>query len=254
MIPKIIHFNFGMASDFGKKTFSFIHYLAIRSAKAINPDYQINIWYAFEPKDNIWWNKSKDFCTCNKIPQLTSIYKRPLHHTAHRAGVMRLKLLKEHGGIYLDADVISVRPFLPLLDNQVVMGVQPGRGLCDATILAQPNSSFITRWLECYKTFNSKGKDKQWDYHAVVLPGKLSKEFPNEITILPHTAFFNPLWHKISKVLTEDNNYTAEAYSIHLWEQVSWDTFSRLTPQGLLSKYPNSEFVRITKPYLEELI
>ena len=50
-----------------------------------------------------------------------SVYGNEVKHYAHRADVLRLKLLYEHGGIYLDLDMVALRSFDPLLHHDVVM-------------------------------------------------------------------------------------------------------------------------------------
>ena len=38
-----------------------------------------------------------------------------VHEVAHNADVLRLRLMRDIGGVYLDADVITVKSFDPLL-------------------------------------------------------------------------------------------------------------------------------------------
>src|SRR3954464_10261762 len=100
MIPNIIHFNFGMSSDFGNKPFSLVHYLAVRSAVEVNNPDKVYMWYGYEP-DTIWWKKALELVTQVKIQIPTKIFNRELLHPAHRSDVVRLDKLITHGGIYL---------------------------------------------------------------------------------------------------------------------------------------------------------
>ena len=94
-------------------------------------------------------------------------------------------MLIAHGGIYLDLDVVVVRPFAPLLraGHDFVMGkegdVDAGgfHGLCNAVMLARPNASFALRWLERYRDFGS-GHGDAWSYHSVQLPALLAEQHP----------------------------------------------------------------------------
>ena len=54
------------------------------------------------------------------------IHGRPLRHHAHQADVLRLQILLEQGGIYLDMDTIVVRPLLPahLQSTAAMLGIQ----------------------------------------------------------------------------------------------------------------------------------
>ena len=54
-------------------------------------------------------------------------FGNPLTHVAHKADVVRLEKIIEHGGIYLDSDVVVQRSLDDLLDFPCVMG-QEGTG------------------------------------------------------------------------------------------------------------------------------
>lgn len=58
MIPNIIHFVFGLEPDFGGKVFCLVHYLAIKSALLVNKPDKIFLYYCYEPKGNMWWEKA----------------------------------------------------------------------------------------------------------------------------------------------------------------------------------------------------
>ena len=66
-------------------------------------------------------------------------------------------------------------------------------GLCNAMMMSRPNSRFVQRYYASYATFSMD----QWNYHSVVLPGKLARHFQDEISILDHKAFFWPLWDTV---------------------------------------------------------
>ena len=58
MIPKIIHFIYGLEPDFGGKPFSFVHWAAVKSAIRNNPGYRVLFWYQYLP-DNYYFNDIK---------------------------------------------------------------------------------------------------------------------------------------------------------------------------------------------------
>src|ERR1700735_1976184 len=191
-VPKILHYTFGMASNFGGKPWSLVHHVCLKSAvERISPQ-ETFFYYEFEP-NGPWWELSRELVTPVRIEAPREIFGRPLDHVAHRADVVRLQKLIEHGGIYLDADVLVQRSFDDLLDHQTVLG-QEGQnaqwGLANAVMLAEPRSPFLTRWLEEYRSF----RGEIWNEHSVQLPQKLARAHPSEITVLPPTAFFWPLW------------------------------------------------------------
>lgn len=53
-IPNIIHFVFGLSPDFGGRSFSLIHYLAVKAAYECNKPEIIYLHYAHEPSGEGW--------------------------------------------------------------------------------------------------------------------------------------------------------------------------------------------------------
>ena len=49
----------------------------------------------------------------------------------------------QHGGIYLDIDVISIFPFESLRKHNTVMGIEHDAGLCNAVILSRKTLSLF---------------------------------------------------------------------------------------------------------------
>jgi glycosyltransferase involved in cell wall biosynthesis len=89
--------------------------------------------------------------------------------------------------------------------------------LGNAVILAKPNSRFIKRWYNSYTTFD----DNNWNYHSIVLPGRLASDHPDEIHLLDYSRFFWPLWNEkgLQKFYVEKvYDFGAMGYLNHLWE------------------------------------
>lgn len=263
MIPNIFHFVFGMAADFGGRPFSLSHYLAIKSAAEVNKPEAIFFHYEFEPTGE-WWEKIKPLLTLNKVTAPESFMGQPLYHVAHKADVVRLQALKETGGIYLDLDTICVKPLHELLDHSFIIGqelkaeyipknwrqkikfairkklnaegVDTVNGLCNAALLSEKDSVFVNLWLNTYSSFRSKGRDKYWNEHSVIVPIKLAKENPGAITLLGPYAFHYPLYDQpgLQSMFEKVTDFPG-AYLHHLWESFSWnDHLSRLTVKDIL--------------------
>lgn len=265
MIPNIFHFVFGMAADFGGRPFSLSHYLAIKSAAAVNKPETIFFHYEFEPTGE-WWDKAKPLLTLNKVRAPESFMGRPLYHVAHKADVIRLQVLKEYGGIYLDLDTICVKPLHSLYDYSFIIGQElkpeyipknwrqkikyairkqfQGKkgneinGLCNAALLAEKESPFVNLWLDMYSSFRSTGRDKYWNEHSVFVPIKLAAKHPDKITLLSPYAFHYPLYNKPGlESMFEKQTDFPEAYLHHLWESFSWEKYlSRLTVKDIFEK------------------
>lgn len=228
-----IHYVFGLMSDFGGKPWSYIHYLSVKSAAVINPYHQIHFWYEFEPNGE-WWDESKKYLTLHKIESPNNVFGNPLLHHAHKADVVRLQILKEYGGIYIDSDVICLKPFSLINHCGFWMAKQYDYGLCNATMGGDKDSKFLNIWLDTYKTFRSKGWDPYWDEHSVKIPRQLANKFPEHITVLDQKYCFVPFCYNIQDIFHENKpKYLSDSYSVHLWETISWNFISQITPDNL---------------------
>ncbi|WP_395734027.1 glycosyltransferase family 32 protein [Prosthecobacter sp.] len=254
MIPNIIHFVFGLSSDFGGRPFSFIHYLAIKTAWECNKPETIFFHYAHEPSGE-WWDLAKPFLTLNQIEIPTEIFGNPLMHYAHAADIIRLEVLLEHGGVYLDMDVLTLCSFAPLLRHPSVMARERPGGLCNAVIFAAKGSEFIRRWYDSYTSFRSKGKDEFWSEHSVEVPFQLATENPESVHVLGQRAFFWPTYHQFWMLFGVSSKRSflermvgrlmqpvvyfsikRQAFGLHLYESIWWDRYLRdMTPEKVVA-------------------
>lgn len=260
MIPNRLHFVFGMAPDFGGKPFSLVHFLSVRSAVALNRPQEAVLHYQYEPS-GIWWEHARPLLTLNRIQAPERIMGKELYHVAHRADVVRLRALQESGGIYLDLDTISVQPLTPLLDHSFVIGEERRlpraprnwrqrlkrklgwwkplpdgpTGLCNAVLLSEPGSPFIRMWLESYRNFRSRGRDKYWNEHSVKVPERLAEKYPGSLTRLGPDVFHHPLYDMAGlQALFEERHQYPQALVHHLWESFSWEPYlSRITASDI---------------------
>jgi tetratricopeptide (TPR) repeat protein len=231
-IPRIFHFITGLDRNFGGRPFAFIHYMAILSALRVNPGFRAKVYYHYEPSGP-YWDAIKNEVQCVPVDLPTEVFGNPVNHFAHKADVLRMRILLEQGGIYLDLDTICQRPFEPLLDGRVVMGREEklhedgsrtNVGLCNATIIAPPNAEFLRLWYEAYRDFVGGLSGDGWNKFSVQLPMTLAKEHPDLLRIEPATSFFWPSWDKegIASMFSRDCEFP-EAYSFHLWAGESWN-------------------------------
>jgi hypothetical protein len=233
MIPNRIHFCFGLAEDFGGKPFSLVHYLAIRSAVEVNRPEAVLFHYRHEPRGP-WWERARELVEPVRIEPPREIHGVSVRHHAHQTDLVRLQVLFEQGGIYLDLDVLCLRPFAPLLEHPAVMGWEAQWGLCNAVVLAEPGGFFVERWLEGFDPerslwhgFRSQGADEHWGEMAVRYPAMLAERYPEHVHVVGPRAFFWPTWTPADlRLLFEKGGESFdEAYCLHLWEQCSWDRY-----------------------------
>ncbi|KKA24436.1 hypothetical protein T310_1465 [Rasamsonia emersonii CBS 393.64] len=191
-IPNVVH-----AIWLNNPNMTFISYLALRSALiSLRPD-KLKLHYtASFNEDNVWFQKLRNNLTL-VYHDLAAEYPEQLRQqwqVTHLADALRLDVIRQEGGIYMDMDVIVLRSFdnLRHCERDVLLGYEGGdrHGLCNAIIVGRQNASFIRRWIDSYSDFDSK----KWNYHSVILPKELAQEHPDEICPLSPTAFFWPTW------------------------------------------------------------
>jgi len=255
MIPKILHFCFGLSSKGGD--WGLVHYACVKSAvERIKPE-QAFLYFEYQPHGP-FWDLTTKIIECKKITAARTVFGNPLVHYAHRADVFRLQKLIAVGGIYLDCDVFVHRDFDDLLDNSVVLG-QEGEtetvGLCNAVILAEEGAPFLRRWYSQYKSFRSKGHDPFWNEHSVKLPRKLAETHRDELAILGPRAFFWPMadGEGLRRIFASNEPIpSAGVYANHLWESHAWSDYLRdLTPARV--KTFDSNFHHWIRPLISDL-
>lgn len=191
-IPNVVHFRWGFHSP----KINFMNYLAIRSALvSLKPDI-LKLHYEELNMDNVWFKKLQDSITLVHH-DIALEYPRQTQEkwqASHLADVLRLDILQKEGGIYMDTDVIALRPFDALRHSKmdVVLGHEGGdrHCLCNAIILARKDTPFISQWIKRYSDFSAK----EWNYHSVILPKQMALDHPDQVCTLAPSVLFWPTW------------------------------------------------------------
>lgn len=210
----ICHFVFGMKKQTEEFLFSF--YIAVYSAYLINNPDIIYFYYHYKPY-GIWWNKLKLIpnIKLEKIDIPTHIGSKIIKKTAHKADWVRINMLYNKGGVYLDIDTICVKHWKHFFNEDVVLGQEIPNGICNAIMFTKSKSKFFKLWLDNYEShFNPNG----WREASIELPEKLSKKFPNLITLKQPDVFFLPNYNETHKIFVDKNEIPKNLISLHLWE------------------------------------
>jgi hypothetical protein len=218
MIPNICHYVFGLREQ--TEEFLFAFYLSVYSCYIVNNPDTIYFYYHYEPF-GLWWDKIKNIPTIQliKIDIPTHIGEKILIETAHKADKVRMDVLYDKGGIYLDIDTICVKPWNNLLNNKVVLGKESHYGICNAIMMTIPKSTFFKKWLEVYeKNFDPKG----WNSASILLPRKIANENPDLLTLKESNVFFLPSYTETNKIFELNCKEIPDTLiSLHLWESYS---------------------------------
>lgn len=216
-VPNNCHFIFGLKEQ--TEEFIFCYYIAVYSAYLINNPDIIYFYYHYEPFGK-WWDKLIKIPSIKliKIDIPTHIGNKKLKKTAHKADWVRMNILFNKGGIYLDIDTICIKPWNHLLNKDVVLCKEVPSGICNAIMITKPKSKFFKLWLDEYENhFNPDG----WREASIELPETLSKKYPNLLTVKEPDVFFLPNYTETHKIFVNDNEIPSNLISLHLWESFS---------------------------------
>lgn len=202
MIPKTIHYCW-----FGKKRKPELMEECIRSWRDNLPDYEI-----------ICWNEKNS-------PVNHPFVRAALRekYFAFAADYVRLYVLQQYGGIYLDTDVMVVKNFDDLINYDLFIGEElPGR-INLAILGATPGHPLINRFIQFYNEnkFNSS--------HLPIISTCLTEVFNNvkyELIGANDKVFTPPAFYPLPYDKRSDNykNYIADdTITVHLWNH-SWRT------------------------------
>jgi len=177
------------------------YYLHVHAALVTQKPEAFYIYYDTEPHGE-YWQRTIKLPKVQRVQVDGSLYKtflgHPVHVGAHQADKLRLMTLLRHGGVYLDTDVLSLGSFSPLRKADSLnsacafLGKEPG-GFGNSVIGAVPNCPFLRLWWQNYTDFN----DAQWKEHSILRPGRIQKDHPKLLEVLP-MGVFTPYWPHFS--------------------------------------------------------
>jgi len=230
MIPKKINYIW-----LGGKELPVHALMCINSWRRIMPNYEIVQWNEYNLPLAKIAEKNKFFAKCRKLKLW-----------GFMSDYLRLRILYEYGGIYLDTDIETLKPFDDLLQNGYFMGYEVGDttfGLGDyigsGIIGAESHNNLIKRLLDFYEDeiWNSPFYVNTMIYKSVYL--KDPDAFSHG-SIYP-IDYFSPFqWNEQPKDLVETDN----TYSIH-WYSKNWN----MTRQGYVFLNTKHYMSRVEKVY-----
>lgn len=229
MIPKIIHYCW-----FGGNTMPKLTIKCIDSWKKYCPDYEI-----------ICWNEEN--YDLNKNDYVRETYR--LKKYAFLSDYVRLDVVAEYGGIYLDTDVELIKPLYPLLKYDGFLGTEEiGRintGLGFGAKKGHPAVIENKKFYELHNCLNKKGEFEKvlcvnvttqlMEKHGYKPKDKIQRVF--EMDIYP-PKYFCPL-----KMGTNKSNITKNTFSIHHYEG-SWKSGNRYWNRFLYYLIPLKQFIK----------
>ena len=150
-------------------------------------------------------------------------------NAAHQSDILRLELLLQHGGIYMDWDVLVTHSFDPLLNHNVVFGkekIVPDHHevLGVAVIMSRSGEKFLDLWQKHMEDdFNP---ETCYACHSVVLSRKLALIYPQSLTVLDYKSFYHPGWDKIGELFKTLPHPFGSPENVKLTEEFFSGTFA----------------------------
>lgn len=202
-IPKVIHFVW-----FGGNPLTPLAEKCVASWKQYCPDYEI-----------IRWDETNFDVTQNQYCQEAYESKK----WAFVSDYVRLKVLVDHGGIYMDADVEVLRPLDRFLHEEAFSGFEDDKIVPTGIMASRPGHPFFKRLLEDYDTRHFLLPNGAYDTtpntkyitdacldSGLLLNGR--KQTIGGFTLYPKDYFCPKSWHTGLIELT-DNSYTIHHFS-----------------------------------------
>ena len=199
MIPKIIHYCW-----FGKKPKNDLIYKCIESWTEFCPDFEIREW-----------NET------NTNPYQSKFYKDAYRKKkyAYIADCVRVQAIYEYGGIYLDTDMLLLKPIDDLISYDFFAGYEvegrPAYGFFGAI----PGHRFLKHMIAFYKTTEFNEFSLPVITHT--FKDKINTKTITENEIIFSPKYFYPLPYE-QRADDYKNFINHDSYAVHLWDH-SWN-------------------------------
>ncbi|CAH1795680.1 unnamed protein product [Owenia fusiformis] len=250
LVPNIVHYIWMQSSDTivpKKLTFTFLNALSFLSVHKHWKPETIYLHGNVLPTGN-WWETVRNNVT-NIVhvyhDERPTIYGNKVRYKEHMADILRLEILQEYGGVYIDTDVIAIQSYEPLLKYDVTLPRDSEDQLANGIIFAKPHAPFLKIWHETYKTYSKwKKGTNAWAFHSVQTPYKLSKIFPHLVHI-EGSSLIGPRWYEPHKLFKGQYRWM-DNFSIHVWKGKSV-----VPPEpGLISNLPDQSTLQEVMEYI----
>lgn len=228
-VPNIVHYIL-----FGKSSLDFVTFLSILSVIKVHHPDSIKIHTDSKTIAGHYWTVLMSYPKKNttleivQLSQPTHVFGQPLSSVYHASDVARIQILMKYGGIYLDNDMLVLRPLDKFLKYEMAVGWPFGEYIGTQILIAQKEARFLKLWLESYRKYHPR----EWYYNAGQLPTQQILEKQPELALRVPFAF-------------GVTNLAAELYG-----HSPWPKWRLLHSIHLLSRHPpapqniNEKFIR----------
>ena len=216
-VPNIVHFIW-----FGEnKEMKFLNYISILSAHRIQKPDAIFLHCNHLPVGH-WWEKlwrEVPIKIHHREPP-SEIHGQRLLHMYHKGDIAKIEILMEHGGIYLDYDVIVVSSMNELRRYDTTLGKEKPPKFIAGIIVARANAPFLKLWYESYRD-NYRAFD--WDYNCARVPYQIYLKRQDLLHVEPY-KLTTPDWKDRHQLWYEVIDWR-KLYCIHVMQHLNWTEY-----------------------------
>ncbi|XP_037510365.1 uncharacterized protein LOC119387130 [Rhipicephalus sanguineus] len=210
-VPNIVHFI-----RLGDAPLSFIEVVSIRAAwLQQKPDslmIHCNNCSATTGSEN--WKHIKDIprLTLSYVEKPETIFGIEISCIQHASDVVRIRVLRKYGGIYLDSDSYIVKSLDKYRRYEAAIGWPPRQNIGNQVIVAHKRSEFLRLYCESYRKY----RPDLWYYNGGELPTKeiLSKK-PHLVYRVP--CDFGVHEHIVITLFEESNDDWRNFSAVHVF-------------------------------------
>ncbi|XP_063234670.1 uncharacterized protein LOC134537793 isoform X2 [Bacillus rossius redtenbacheri] len=217
IVPNIVHFIL-----FSKDTLDFTSFLSMVSALKVQRPEKLLIHTDSANITGRYWDALNAVRVANTSVQVvrrdrpSHVFGQPLSSVYHASDVARIQLLMEWGGVYLDTDVLVLRPLDRFLRYEMTVGWPPDQFIGTQILIAHRGARLLPLWLDGYRKYHPR----DWYYNA--------GQFPTEQILLPRPG----LAHRVPHLFGVDN------LSKFLYGPARWPRWRAFFTLHLLARHP----------------
>jgi hypothetical protein len=229
-VPNIVHFMYFQGEK--SRPFSYINWLAVKTASEVQKPDVIFMYYTQEPENNPYWERMKPLVKLVQMEAPTEYRGISLRdYPQYWADVVRLQKIYAHGGIYLDTDALLLKPLHEFMGEECTLGgliedmttleKTEKEFITNGILIAKPKARFIGAWLD---ELDEGLKNPTWAWHAVNLPLLIYKRNPNVAKVLDYQKFLPFLFedYAVLDAARGEEQYEKhkDAHMFHMWETI----------------------------------
>lgn len=220
-IPRVIHYCW-----FGGRPFGNLHEKCFESWKRHLPGYRFRRW-------------DESNAPLDAAPFVRDAFRR--RRWAFVADYVRISVLLQHGGIYMDTDMLLLKPLDGFLHHRAFAGFEDERNVNFALAGAEPEHPFLRECLECYDNMDFNAGPPPLIPHVVSdrlrRHGMTGTGTVRDVTLYPCEYFYPwPFDRRLERPDFQEF-LRPESHAVHLWNH-SWRPETGMVKRILRSILP----------------